>query len=425
MSRFCFVVGFACVLAACSSESPDSPPDDVYTEEELRELSTLVHEYVDTPDAARGWELMAEILAHRAANLANLTAILGEPRSYTMAGTGILEQIPLTVGQLASDYWMYVPESYDPTRSYPLVVCLHGAVSNGGSYLARWQPRLGEDYILACPTAGGWWFQDREAFVLAMIDEVVERYNIDPNRMLLTGMSDGGSGTYTMGVQYADRFAGLAPMAAGFGEPLMALLESLYNTPLYIIHGSQDGVIPVSLARAVVAYLEEFGYQFVYREHDLVHPQAGGHFFPEQELPALVEWFAEQTRNPYPARVRYVKDSTHIERFFWTSIEDTETIVTLDFSQGADDLINNDVYAAIDATIVGNRIDVDTRYVKTYQLFLNGSLVDLTQPVEIYTNGTLSRSGLLTVDLQTLLLEARIRQDRAMLFPVAVTIDVP
>ncbi|MDC4223447.1 MAG: hypothetical protein MPW15_04250 [Candidatus Manganitrophus sp.] len=58
-----------------------------------------------------------------------------------------------------ADYALYVPESYDPATAYPLIVCLHGAGFTGDSYLERWQARLGEKTVLACPTmmGGAWW----------------------------------------------------------------------------------------------------------------------------------------------------------------------------------------------------------------------------------------------------------------------------
>ena len=56
-----------------------------------------------------------------------------------------------------------VPLTYQPAKGYGLVVCLHGAGFTGEAYLERWQARLGEDYVLACPTApmGAWFTRER------------------------------------------------------------------------------------------------------------------------------------------------------------------------------------------------------------------------------------------------------------------------
>jgi hypothetical protein len=62
--------------------------------------------------------------------------------------------------------------------------------------------------------------------------------------------------------------------------------------------------------------------------------------------------------------------------------------------------------------------------VKRYALFLNRSLVDLTKPVTVVTNGRISFSGNLEPNLETLLREARHRRDPAMLFPASLTVSV-
>ena len=121
------------------------------------------------------------------------------------------------------------------------MVCLHGAGFTGEAYLERWQARLGEDYVLACPTApmGAWFTRGAEELVLATIRSVQRRYHIDPDRIFLTGMSNGGIGTWIIGMHDAPLFAGIAPMASGLDDVLMPFLANLRSTPIYIIHGCQ------------------------------------------------------------------------------------------------------------------------------------------------------------------------------------------
>ncbi|MCI0527839.1 MAG: prolyl oligopeptidase family serine peptidase, partial [Nitrospira sp.] len=161
--------------------------------------------------------------------------------------TGTLPSQSIRVGDAEMNYGLYVPASYDPFRRYPLIICLHGAGFDGNTYLDRWQPRLGEDYILACPTLGGgdWWTREGEELVLAVLLKVSREYHIDSNRVFLTGMSTGGIGTFLIGLNHPDRFAALIPMAGVLPHTLFPLLDNAKNTPFYLIHGAQDQVMPV------------------------------------------------------------------------------------------------------------------------------------------------------------------------------------
>jgi hypothetical protein len=242
-------------------------------------------------------------------------------------------------------------------------------------------------------------------------------------------MSDGGTGTFTMGMHFTDRFAGLSPMAHGFGKWLVDFLENFLNTPVYIIHGSKDQIMPVSSSRWVVAHLEDLGYDVTYSEHDEVHPQAGGHFFPEKELAPLVEWMDTKTRNPLPKRITYFRDGAHLGPMYWSEITKTDEIATIIFSPDPNDitdLMKQRKYAHFTAEIVGNRIYVFTKWVREYRLLLNDKLVDLSKPVEVITNDVLSFSGMVSQrSSEEILREARVRRDREMIFPAQVSVLVP
>jgi predicted esterase len=337
--------------------------------------------------------------------------------------------IPVRVHDRPFKYALYVPASYQPSSAYPLVICLHGAGFTGEAYLDRWEARLGEQYILACPTLldGSWWTRTAEDLVLATLRSVQERYRIDPDRIFLTGMSNGGIGTYLIGVHHAALFAGLAPMASGLDNVLFPFLENLGHTPLYVIHGAHDNVMPVELSRIMVKELGRLGVPYVYREHDRVHPMAGGHFFPREELPALVGWFGTHHRDVWPKKLTLVRDASHLAPFGWVRIDATDRIAA--FSEKLvdkrDETILNRIYARLEAEVVGpNRIEVRTQRVRRYSLYLNEQLVDLAKPVTVVTNGRVSYEGMLTPTVETLLREARLQHDRHRLFPAMLTVSV-
>ena len=229
-------------------------------------------------------------------------------------------------------------------------------------------------------------------------------------------------------MHYADLFAGIAPMASGIDDVLFPFIENLANTPVYVIHGAEDRIMPVRLSRELVKEMERRGVDYEYREHSWTHPHAGGHFFPRQELPALVTWFDEQRRRPLPHRISLVRDATHLISFSWIRIDSTDQIAAFseNLIDSRDEYITGRVYAKIHAEVVGpNHIKVDTLRVRRYTLFFNEDLVDFSKPIVVETNGISSFSGTLEPTIKTLLHEAWYRSDTHTLFSATLSIDVP
>ena len=392
-------------------------------------LATLVTQYLTVEDREGAASSLQAILVHPEASLERVGEVLRDSRTYEAAPVGRLPSQPVRVRGKTLSYGLFVPPGYDPEVASPLVVCLHGAGFTGDSYLERWATRLGEWSILACPTtmAGTWWTRPSEELVLATIESVRAQYRIDPDRIYLTGMSNGGIGAWIIGMHHAPRFAAVAPMASGIDDVLFPFLENLRHTSLYVIHGAKDQIMPVWLSRNVTNELAQLGIAFTYREHEWTHPHAGGHFFPRQELPVLVEWFRKQRREPYPRSVTVVRDASHLTDFGWVRIDATDRIAM--FSEQLidqhGDLIKNHVYAKLAVEVRGeNHIEVTTKRVRRYTLFLNDALVDYSRPLTVVTDGRTSFQGSVTPRVETLLRAARRRQDVDSLFPAQLTIDV-
>ena len=392
-------------------------------------LPTLVREYLTVEDRGQAESLLQAILDHPQASLERVSGLLRASRTYEAAPVGMLPSQPVRVRGKTLSYGLFVPPAYDPDVVWPLVVCLHGAGFTGDSYLERWATRLGEWSILACPTtmAGTWWTRPSEELVLATIEAVRAHYRIDPDRIYLTGMSNGGIGAWIIGMHHAPRFAAVAPMASGIDDVLFPFLENLRHTSLYVIHGAGDQIMPVWLSRNVTNELARLGIAYTYREHEWTHPHAGGHFFPRQELPALVEWFRKQHRDPYPRSVTVVRDASHLADFGWVRIDATDRIAM--FSEQLidqhGDLIKNHVYAKLAVDVRGeNHIEVTTDRVRRYTLFLNDALINFSEPLTVVTDGRTSFQGPVSPRVETLLRNARRRRDVDSLFPAQVTIDV-
>jgi len=430
---------FALFLILCSAcvparQVPPSASTDAGPEKASAvssgDLNPLVQQYLASADPKQSEALLSEIQGQKGITIDQVAQAIRTGGLYPPQSKVGPLHMSLEIGGDAYDYAMYVPETYDSASAYPLIVCLHGAGFTGDSYLERWQSRLGEKSILACPTMmnGAWWTPEGEALVMGVINDVRAKYRIDPNRIYLTGMSNGGIGAYLIGIFHADRFAAVAPMAAGIPEEIFPFLLDFSSTGIYIIHGSKDEVMPVILSRKIDEYLNEHHIQHVYREHDLLHPMAGGHFFPKEELPALVNWFEEHRREPFPSRVVSIRDSEHLSPFYWTEINQTDgevaSVLGSIFNQEEAERVKKGDFPSLTAEVKENRVDVKSERVQKYTLYFNRSLIDFSKPVVVYTNGKKSFEGKLTEGIVPLLKEAKRREDRGALYTASVTISL-
>jgi pimeloyl-ACP methyl ester carboxylesterase len=412
------------VLSSGMNSSVAEVPDLV-----VESLASLVMQYIDTHDSDEAGRLLQRILLDKRASVETVSQIIRTERTYQNQPIGNLPDEQIVIRGRTYPLSLLIPPTYQASKAYALVVCLHGFGFTGEEYLERWRARLGEDYLLACPTypSGAWFTRRAEELMLETIRQTRQRYHVDPGRVFLTGMSNGGIGAWLIGMHHAPLFAGLAPMASGLDEVLMPFLANLRNTPVYIIHGAKDQVMPVDLSRSIARELDALGYPYVYREHQREHPMAGGHYFPREELPDLVAWFNRQRREPLPTSLTVVRDGSHFQAFNWVRLDATDPIAAFseDLVDKRDERIKRRMYARLDASIAGsNRIEVKAEHVQRYSLFLNEQLIDFSKPLTVMTNGHLSFEGTVIPSVETLLRQARLRQDPERLFSVQLTIAI-
>jgi phospholipase/carboxylesterase len=209
---------------------------------------------------------------------------------------------------------LYVPEYYTPDRAWPLVMALHGGSGNGRGFLWSWlRDARSFGAILVAPTATGdassnkstsnkgtsnkstsnkstWALMgdDTDTPNLSRIlDSVRRRWNVDPSKLLLTGMSDGGTFCYVTGLESASPFTHLAPVSATF-HPLMAEMadaERLRGLPIYLVHGRLDWMFPVQVARQTRELLAAAGADVTYREIDDL-----SHCYPREINAEILNW---------------------------------------------------------------------------------------------------------------------------------------
>ena len=198
-------------------------------------------------------------------------------------------------------FWLYVPEYYSPDRAWPVVVAMHGGSGTGRQFLWSWlRDARSQGAILAAPTSvGATWALTGDDVdtpsLLRMLEVIRSNWNVDASRLLLTGMSDGGTFSYVSGLEGGSPFTHLAPVSAAF-HPLLAEMcdpVRVRELPIFIVHGSLDWMFPVNMARAAVHALTAAGATVTYREiEDLSHT------YPREMNAEILAWLTSSATPP-------------------------------------------------------------------------------------------------------------------------------
>jgi len=169
-------------------------------------------------------------------------------------------------------YRVFVPASYDRSKAHPLVIALHGMGGDENSYFDSYKngafkieaERRG--YIVACPKGrepASMYVGTAEQDVLDVIAEVRRAYNIDADRIYVTGHSMGGFGSWSIAMNHPELFAAIAPVAGG-GNPLG--MKKIAHVPQLVVHGDNDKTVPVERSRTMVAAAKNIGTEIKYIE---------------------------------------------------------------------------------------------------------------------------------------------------------------
>lgn len=198
-------------------------------------------------------------------------------------------------GQLL--YALSLPDGYEPGVARPLILALHPGGQRmryyGGAYAKLVvEPALRDlgAIIVApdCPTQG-WNDPLADQSVMALLEKVFAEYVVDRKRILVTGFSLGGRGTWFMASHHSDLFTAAIPMAAPAGDEPN---ERLATMPTYIIHSRADEVVPFAPAEQRARALEAMG-----RPVKFEAVSSLTHFQMDAYVPALQRagrWVAER-----------------------------------------------------------------------------------------------------------------------------------
>lgn len=157
-----------------------------------------------------------------------------------------------------------IPDRGDQAGRAPLILALHWGVEIypfvSHDFLAGFvQPDMGDSgaCIIAPDRRSDTWDDpEQEATLLQMVDRAVSQLGLDPRRVAITGYSMGGIGSWHIAARHAHLFSALIPIAC---NPPASAMNASWQIPIYVIHGEQDELFPLSETRRCVEELEKQG----------------------------------------------------------------------------------------------------------------------------------------------------------------------
>ena len=209
------------------------------------------------------------------------------------------------VGSVETIYRLYEPA--DRTAAMPVILFLHGAGESGADGLRPTTVGIGPAIVrsperfpalVVFPQASrgyGWRGFNLDAAIAALAD-VTRTYDIDEDRVYVTGISMGGYGTCAVSLARPERFAAAAVICGGMdrgGLRVADVAARLAHIPHWLFHGDADTVIPVEHSRFYADALRSAGGDVRYTEYAGVQHNSWDRAYAE---PELLPWMLAQRR---------------------------------------------------------------------------------------------------------------------------------
>lgn len=288
-----------------------------------------------------------------------------------------------SVDETDQPYAIYIPSNFDENKKYPLVVFLHGAMSNhrlglrrafgqgniqGEKFatqgfvppetdleVTRYFPELQKvDYIVAAPyargTAGYQGIPEQDVY--EMMDDIKTRFAIDEERIYLTGLSMGGGGTLWLGLTRPDIWAAIAPCCPAPPEGTTDLVCNARNLPVHLFVGDRDFLYQTAQNWKALLDSNQIKNEFVV--YPGIHHNSWEFAYKDG---FIFDWFTQFKRDLFPKHVQFKTRWYKYNKAYWVTI-DQMTPGTLAY---VDALFENE-----------NSIQVSTSAVGAFTLNLKG-----------------------------------------------------
>jgi hypothetical protein len=349
------------------------------------------------------------------------------------------------------DNVLEVPEGYTPDKRWPLRVSLHGGVGRPAPGVGDEPPRPlsnrtpGRPELVLHPRAfaeSEWWTWRQVQNVLSLLDVVKRRYNVDESRVYLTGISDGGTGAYFLGMRAATPWAACLPLNGhpsvlanpDVGADGQLYVGNLANCPLRAVNGGRDRLYPAASVRPLVEMLKRGGIPIEWQVYEEAGHDVSWWGVDRSKYEAFL---AAHVRDPHPGRISWQTERVdRYNRFRWlvinalgarpsdTKFEDVNRFAPT--PQLSVPLYDRDKPSGrVDVARDGNAFDIRSSGVRELTLLLSPDVVDFAKAVVVTANGREVHRGVVTRSVATLATWAALDNDRTMLYAAELRVTMP
>ena len=401
------------------------------------------------PDAAAR---TTDAIEKSGATFAEVLQRLKRGRPYAQdVETGAIQRVngpeaggSLTQSRRTFPYTVEVPTGYDATRRYPVRIHLHGGIMRDPSAV-RTPAGIGSlagttDQIYILPVGSAvapWWGRAQIENLRAILDSVKRTYNVDENRVTLSGVSDGGTGAFYVAMADATSYSAFVSLN-GFVMVLRnersvegdLFPNNLRAKPWYVVNGGRDRLYPTSMVGPFLSHLFRGGVSIEYRPQ----PEAGHETSWWPKVKDEVDAFlTDHARAPLPNKLSWeASDPEAAGRAHWLVIDElgaTRTDAPLQDVNELEAAPNRRLMferqrrpGRVDLVRTGNVVQATTSGVRRFTLLLSLDQFDFSQPVRVTVNGRPAFDGRVEPSTKTLLKWAARDNDRTMLFGAEISI---
>jgi predicted esterase len=377
-------------------------------------------------------------------------------RTYAPQPPGVVMRSNRGPNGVDHNYAVNVPLGYDPARRYQLRFQLHGGIGartdNKPRGTGEIGPLAGAEQFYVLPyawTDSPWWSSDEVLNLNAIVDSLKRTYNIDENRVVIAGVSDGATGAYYIAMHDTTPYASFLPLngfimvlANGEIDDGRIFPNNLRNKPLFVVNGGRDRLYPTGIVEPLTNHLRSSGVQIDY------HPQPEGEhntkWWPELK-DTFEQFVAHHPRDPHPDTLSWdaADPQGHAahNRAHWLVLDEfgpargeAERVPDVNLVAPSE----NEVFPETDGLLfgraktaghvdlvrTGNTVQAVTRGVTAFTLLLSPDKFDFRQPVKVVTNGREVFHAMVSPSVKTLLTWAARDNDRTMLYGAELRIKL-
>ena len=353
--------------------------------------------------------------------------------------------IPDSLEPNAKMPYYYGSKGICPEDGYPCFIYLHGSGpkehewSNGLKFAQTFKDGPSIYFVPQIPNEGQYyrWYQKSKQYVWEkVIRQLFLKNDVNPNKLYLFGISEGGYGSQRLASFYADYFAAAGPMAGG--EPLKnAPAENCMNIGFCLRTGDKDfGFYRDILTRYTKTAFDSLESIYPnYFVHNVELIPGRGHSI---DYRPTTPWLKKFVRNPWPKKFiweDFEMDGVHRKGFYNIVVterpdEGLRTRYDVDIHDNIIEISVHNVYYSTIQT--DERWGIEMKFNRSYKeadrgkfvLYLNEHLVDLKKKVTVIVNGKTKYCGKLKCNVFHMMKSLSTFSDPNRIYPAAVELSI-